>query len=357
MAARLFGRLAARPDDVPMIGRFCEIAGCSVQEAGIEVPRRELHDARTTGTEHPAFVAERTRGTPTSWRPFVATVPDAELRGADPAVYHGGLLVYESLWDRDHLERSAPALRRLDGASATGAGSATSILSLWCGNYYHWLVDALPRLAVLAAVGAPALPIATPATPTAFQEASLRALAVWERRLPFDGRRMRLESLVWPSGLDPIGFPSPRTTDWLRTSFPGAPPAGPGGRRLYVRRRRRTIANEPEVGPLLERAGFETIVPETLSFDEQVRVFSEAEAIVGCHGAGMANGVFARPGAQVLELFQPGYVNLSIYRLARAAGMRYSYLVGRAGGPSRLGKDRDVLVDTHALARYLELAR
>jgi hypothetical protein len=67
----------------------------------------------------------------------------------------------------------------------------------------------------------------------------------------------------------------------------------------------------------------------------------------------MANCVFARPGAHVLELFQPGYVNLSTYRLVRAAGMRYAYLVGGAAGPARRGKDRDVVVDTVALATLL----
>jgi capsular polysaccharide biosynthesis protein len=317
------------------------------------VPALAPHDARTVGREHVAFVDERVHPRATAWQPFVATLPQAELRGTDPAVFHEGRLVYESLWDRDHYERSHAALARLAGAPSAEAGDAASILSLWCGNYYHWLVDALPRLAVLDAVSGDSPAIVTPATPSPFQEQSLRALGIWERRLPYAGPRLRLASLTWPSGLDPIGFPSPRTAAWLRATFATPQPPEERPTRLYLRRSRRTVANPHEVSAVLERFGFEVVEPETLSFAEQVRTFSAAEAIVGCHGAGMANCVFARPGAHVLELFQPGYVNLSTYRLVRAAGMRYAYLVGGAAGPARRGKDRDVVVDTVALATLL----
>ncbi len=351
---RLTSRGHAAPDEPPLLARFSDVAGSSVREAPLAVPSLERHDARTVGPPHVGFVDELVHPRDArAWQPFVATLPQAELRGTDPAVFHEGRLVYESLWDRDHYERSHAALARLAGAPIAEAGAAASILSLWCDNYYHWLVDALPRLAVLDAGGGDAPAIVTPAAPRPFQEQSLRALGIWERRLPYAGPRLRLASLTWPSGLDPIGFPSARTTAWLRARF--VAPHAPGGRpvRLYVRRSRRTVANPREVAAVLERFGFEVVEPETLSFAEQVRTFSAAEAIVGCHGAGMANSVFARPGAHVLELFQPGYVNLSTYRLVRAAGMRYGYLVGRASGPARRRKDRDVVVDTISLATLL----
>lgn len=318
------------------------------------MPALELHEARTVGRPHVAFVDERVHPhIATAWQPFVATLPEGELRGTDPAVFHAGRLVYESLWDRNHYDRSRVALERLAGAPLAETGSAASILSLWCDNYYHWLVDALPRLAVLDAVADDAPAIVTPAAPHPFQEQSLRALGLWERRLPYAGPRLRFASLTWPSGLDPIGFPSPRTAAWLRATFvaPRSPDERPT--RLYLRRARRTVANPREVSAVLERFGFEVVDPERLSFAEQVRTFSAAEAIVGCHGAGMANAVFARPDAHVLELFQPGYVNLSTYRLVRAAGMRYGYLIGRSAGSARRGKDRDVVVDTVSLATAL----
>jgi hypothetical protein len=73
----------------------------------MDVPERTLHDARTIGPPDAAFVDERVdrRRPPATWQPFIATVPEAELRGPHPAIYHDGLLAYESLWDRDHFLR------------------------------------------------------------------------------------------------------------------------------------------------------------------------------------------------------------------------------------------------------------
>jgi capsular polysaccharide biosynthesis protein len=249
--------------------------------------------------------------------------------------------------------RSHARLERARHAPVVGADRAATILSLWYDNYYHWLVDVLPRLAVLRAAGVPELPVVTPAQCTSFQDGSLRSLGITDRRLPFAGPRMTFDTLVWPSGLDPIGFPTPRTAAWLRHAFlEDLPPSSPRTR-LYVRRSSRTIANAREVSDVLDRFGLDVVQPETLSFAEQVRLFSQAELVLGCHGAGMTNSVFARPGARIIELFQPGYINLSMYRLVRSAGMRYRYLVGRAAGPRRRGKDRDIVVDTVQLVSLL----
>lgn len=357
MLAQLLERISgyrSPPFDMPMHRRFADIDGCTVATPSMEVPARTLHDAHTIGPPDAAFVDELAdRCAPAAWQPFVATVPDAELRGPDPAVYRDGLLVYESLWNRDHFALSHARLERGRHAPVLRADRAASILSLWCENYYHWLVDALPRVAVLRAAGFPELPVVTPARCTSFQDGSLRSLGITDRRLPFTGSRMTFDTLVWPSPIDPIGFPSPRTAAWLRHAFlEDLAPSSPR-RRLYVRRSSRTIANEREVSRVLDRFGLETVQSETLSFAEQVRLFSKAELVVGCHGAGMANSVFARPGARIVELFQPGYVNLSTYRLARSAGMRYSYLVGRAAGSRRRGKDRNIVVDTEQLVTLL----
>jgi capsular polysaccharide biosynthesis protein len=342
------------PIDVPLLARFADIDGCTVATPSMDVPRLTLHAAQTIGAPDAAFVDDAVDRLPRpSWQPFVATVPNAELRGPDPAIYHDGVLVYESLWDRDHFRRSHARLERERHARMLAAGRAATILSLWYDNYYHWLVDVVPRLAVLRAAGVPDLPIVTPAQCTSFQDGSLRSLGITDRRLPFTGSRMSFETLVWPSGLDPIGFPSPRTAEWLRHAFLDEPARSAPRTRLYVRRSARTIANEREVLEVLGRFGFEVVQPETLSFAEQVRLFSQAELVLGCHGAGMANSVFARPDALIMELFQPGYINLSTYRLARSAGLRYRYLVGRAAGPRRRGKDRDIVVDTVGLVSLL----
>jgi capsular polysaccharide biosynthesis protein len=116
------------------------------------------------------------------------------------------------------------------------------------------------------------------------------------------------------------------------------------------------VENEADVVAALSPFGFETIDPGTLAFDQQVRMFSEAELVVGAHGAALANLVFCPEGAAIIELFPPDYVNVCFWALATAVGtLRYRYLVGD-GLPGRarpmLGVASDLTVDP---GRVIEL--
>lgn len=74
--------------------------------------------------------------------------------------------------------------------------------------------------------------------------------------------------------------------------------------RIYVSRAdagRRQVVNEKQVASLLNKYEFESYEPGRLPFDDQVRLFSNADIIVGPHGAGLANMIYA-DDAKVLEL-------------------------------------------------------
>lgn len=74
---------------------------------------------------------------------------------------------------------------------------------------------------------------------------------------------------------------------------------------------------------------------EDLSFQAQIDQFSDASLIVAPHGSGLANLVFAPPGAKVIELqteFQARGVLLPwFYLLAAASGLGYAFLNREAG--------------------------
>src|SRR5262245_8450133 len=65
------------------------------------------------------------------------------------------------------------------------------------------------------------------------------------------------------------------------------------------------VSNENQLLPILFGAGFEKIIPEALSFDEQVALFQGAECIAGAHGAGLTNIIFSSPGCQIIEIRNP----------------------------------------------------
>jgi capsular polysaccharide biosynthesis protein len=87
----------------------------------------------------------------------------------------------------------------------------------------------------------------------------------------------------------------------------------------------------------LERAlvsrGFTAIASETLPFVEQLALFSTSDIIVGPHGAGLANLVWARPGTRIVELFPAAYFNDCYASLAMMSNLSYDYVICRATNP------------------------
>ena len=98
-------------------------------------------------------------------------------------------------------------------------------------------------------------------------------------------------------------------------------------RRIYIQRKApfgRTFSNDAELQPLLERFGYETIILENLSVKEQVRIVSEAEYIIGGHGAGLSFLVFCHPGTKLIEITgRKNSENRHYYHMATNMGHRY----------------------------------
>jgi capsular polysaccharide biosynthesis protein len=95
---------------------------------------------------------------------------------------------------------------------------------------------------------------------------------------------------------------------------------------------KRRIVNETDLVKELVLYGFEVVSLSGMSFADQVRLFDEAEIIVGPHGAGFTNAVFAQPGTTLIELFSPSYINGCFWALANACGHRYGFTVGTQHG-------------------------
>lgn len=134
----------------------------------------------------------------------------------------------------------------------------------------------------------------------------------------------------------------PRSTalcaPWLREQFLPRIRYNPQAkRRLYVSRRLvsvRRVVNELEVAGLLAGWGFEPVTLELLPVAEQIRLFAEADWVVGAHGAGFANLVFSSPGGRVVE-FAPGpapnpYFEHYFPQLSSVAGKERHILLSQA---------------------------
>jgi capsular polysaccharide biosynthesis protein len=127
-------------------------------------------------------------------------------------------------------------------------------------------------------------------------------------------------------------------------------------RRIFVSRksatRGRKITNEAEVEGYLQSLGFETILLENLSFGDQVAVFAQAAVVVGSHGAGFTNMLFSPPGLQIVDIFEPLYVQHCFWTMSEALGHRYSYFFGETVPAA--GTDADIAVPIRKLAAAIE---
>lgn len=92
------------------------------------------------------------------------------------------------------------------------------------------------------------------------------------------------------------------------------------GKKLYIQRKStatRSLKNEEAVRHHLESLGFTTVALEDYEIKDQIRMVSEAEYIVGVHGAGLAFTVFCNQSAKVLELCESSMTdNKHYYHIA-----------------------------------------
>eukprot|EP00298_Acanthocystis_sp_HF-20_P010752 c19026_g1_i2.p1 GENE.c19026_g1_i2~~c19026_g1_i2.p1 ORF type:complete len:535 (+),score=158.04 c19026_g1_i2:213-1817(+) len=89
----------------------------------------------------------------------------------------------------------------------------------------------------------------------------------------------------------------------------------------------RVLRNEDELLISLQTT-FENFVVrkvslEEMKMEEQIRTFQTSDVIIGMHGAGLANIIFAREGTTIIEIFPHMKSRFSFKRISAKAGLRY----------------------------------
>ena len=201
-------------------------------------------------------------------------------------------------------------------------------------SYYHWLADSISRLFVLRKLsqGRVILPTA-PENMLPFHLDSLRLLGVRDDQMvaaepgrPF----VKYQQLLWMLW-NPTPWGGLGTQAEMGAAFRAAVglDPGPGHRRIYITRRggRRKVVQAEAVEAVMAELGFEVVLPDELDFAEQVRTFGQASWIVGPHGAGLTNIMFAPPGCTVVEFMPDVLCRPHYWGLATSLGQRYGMMV------------------------------
>lgn len=228
--------------------------------------------------------------------------------------------------------------------------------------YFHWMMESLPRMALLRDY--------LPMLDGVFVCGKLQRFHI-EAMAALGVPRSKLIELNAASHFAPEHLFVPRAfamynpprwlVAWYRSAFRDNVQSQTAGResarRVYVSRSdapARKIANEAELIRLLDGHGFVTVKLSELSFAEQASVFENADVIVAGHGAGLSNLVFCRPGAKVIEIMPPRWMAPCFMSLAAVAGCDYRFVVGHTDAGAGVTPQRaDVVAPVELLSDVL----
>ncbi|WP_276357698.1 glycosyltransferase family 61 protein [Cohnella caldifontis] len=343
--------------------RECHLQDVTVlkDSTGIE---DEVHHVFRSGVMHgqPAFVASV--GQARLWGKHGAVItPDHRLLADVSWDYRGNDGLVRG-WGHNAFREWVPhPLRFLPGTTAL-------LTFVWSWNYFHWMFDVLPRVDLIRRADQDVDRYAISRYGMPYQRETLNLMGIPSDRIyeAGDDFHAEAERLIVPSFVRPVeDWPSryPRwTAEFLRREFlyDRHVAVSPEYERIFVSRskaQRRRMLNEDEIRLVLEERGFRTVILEELPFDEQIRIFASAKAVVAPHGAGLANLVFCPPGTQVVELFSPGYLWNYFAHICHQVGLGHYYLIGEysvSQGPGAWEGLSDFAADPAKLRRLLDKA-
>ncbi len=183
--------------------------------------------------------------------------------------------------------------------------------------YYHWLIDVLPKLALLEEAGISLKSIDTFVVRcnSNFQKQTLSHLGVPLERIvaPWNDGLNRCSTLIVPflkhdrgdrfyNGLG-LGMAQWVPT-WLKSAFVQSTSTHIS--KVYVTRASRGTrlpVDEDKLIEALQVRGFSCVSLETLTVIEQANLMATASTVIAPHGAGLSNITFCNPGTRIVEIF------------------------------------------------------
>lgn len=185
-------------------------------------------------------------------------------------------------------------------------------------NFYHWMMDALPRLVALGGVPAHAkLLLPQKCWENEYVKSTLKLFGINEENIYFikEGQTVRvseLEAVSCPilatGGCHPYLLSNVK--EKIETFYDQLPDLDFGDK-IYISRQRassRKVVNEDSVMQILDSYGFKCINAEDYSFWEQVNIMRKAKYLIGLTGAGLTQMMFMKKGGGVLELIHAGFI-------------------------------------------------
>lgn len=240
-------------------------------------------------------------------------------------------------------------------------------------NYFHWFLDALPRIFAAEAFRQSTgrdIAIVVPAQLKPWQADSLNYLGVQPQQLiripsasmarswnferlisSFSHRHVRRSPTGHFDAFSPTAIQT--LSDRLCQGIEQQGLSQPCCPRLYVSRGQaqlRRVRNEEEIMDFLSPYGFEKVCLDEMPLQKQIQLFRQASHVISAHGGAMTNLLYVSPGCQILEIFQSGHgVRPDFFQLAALRSALYSFYEAKS-----LNEQNDIEIPMHVLRSFLD---
>jgi capsular polysaccharide biosynthesis protein len=277
-------------------------------------------------------------------------------------VFKNGLVEKDSVYeDHRHWKNALTFYKKIFLRKVVDTDKACTVIhNGWYDNYYHWCMEALPRLFSMK---------------DKVQEINLI--------LPSDLKKIHHQTLsffninsVIPCKDDALVFsPSVNFTSFTAQGFGQHNPSlikemssffkskiSPTGKfnhikNIYTARTKapkRKCLNEEELIEQLKKYDFEIILPDYLTISEQIELFGQAKNVVGVHGSSFVNSLYMKPESRIFDLIEQNHNDLCFFNMADAFDVRYVYVRCQGKGKDADFRDNDIYVDIKKLDGLLD---
>jgi capsular polysaccharide biosynthesis protein len=240
----------------------------------------------------------------------------------------------------------------------------------WTSNYYHWHIFALKKLLLLKEKGwfeDSILLLPKKYRQYKFVLPSLTKFGITKNQIVFLRRKSNIKVAELPliklPQQHPAAFCEIRKILLQNTIKTAIKIDFNFGNKIYISREGqalRFVENEQETVALLKKYGFQKLIIDHFSYDEQIAICCNIKYLVSPHGAGLTNLLFMVKNSSVLEMTtRPSVIKplSDYYKLANMLGIRYFYQECKMGPKSKVQDSHhaSLMVDLKKLEKNLQL--
>lgn len=294
---------------------------------------------------------------------FICAIPCATILNSMGLVITSDLEIIRQSLDgqKRTINIDSQQIKRQLKLNRANSGTYVSLLSCYPLNFAHWLMDCLPKLALLESLDSQLqaqLMFIIPDKSPHYIIDSLKLLGIPGSQiisLPEEG--IMVEKLMLCHAAQNPGRPSKQyllaIRNRLLTAVMDNDYNSLSARRIYISRSKssRNIANENDILEILEGYNFKIIHCEQLSLAEQIRIFADAEVVLGPHGAGFYNQIFCPSGSSIIEIYNKEYWHHSSRIISSFMGHTHWHIFGE-----NVSQDWQTWVNPSKLEKILSMA-